>query len=98
MVESLPLNNVKKNKLELRIRFLQAAFQKLFDSDDNDLIFKLLNMICHKDTNNDSNHTRPDGWVENDNKAVGYFEVKPIEHAKNHKKSILICTVCAFFC
>ncbi|KAG1454699.1 hypothetical protein G6F55_007468 [Rhizopus delemar] len=70
----------------LLTRFLQTAFQKLFDYDDDELIFKWSNANCFDDTNNDSNQNRPDGIVENDKKAVRYFEVKPITYAKNHRK------------
>ncbi|KAG1627874.1 hypothetical protein G6F45_007332 [Rhizopus arrhizus] len=81
----------------LLTRFLQTAFQKLFDYDDDELIFKWSNANCFDNTNNDSNQNRPDGIVENDKKAVGYFEVKPITYAKNHRKvNIDLHRLCVF--
>lgn len=50
------------------------------------MIFKWINTVCLTDTSNDNNHSRLDGCVENDNKTIGYFEVKIIDHSKNHKK------------
>ncbi|KAG0735202.1 hypothetical protein G6F35_008151 [Rhizopus arrhizus] len=99
MVETLPMVTQKKEikEFELCTRFLQNAFQRLFDYDDDELIFKWLNANCFNDTNNDSNQNRPDGIVENDKKAVGYFEVKPISHAKNHRKiNIDLHRLCVF--
>ncbi|KAG1052839.1 hypothetical protein G6F43_005042 [Rhizopus delemar] len=88
MVEISPMVNQKKEikEFELCTRFLQTAFQKLFDYDDDELIFKWSNANCFDDTNNDSNQNRPDGIVENDKKAVVYFEVEPITCGKNHRK------------
>ncbi len=34
----------------------------------------------------DANQSLPDGCAGNDHEAIGYFEVKPIKHATNHKK------------
>ncbi|KAL4207760.1 hypothetical protein CU097_007428 [Rhizopus azygosporus] len=100
MVETLPKVNQKKEikEFELCTRFLQPTFQKLFDNNDDDgLIFKWLNASCFNDTNNDSNQNRLDGIVENDRKAVGYFEVKPIAYAKNHRKvNIDLHHLCVF--
>ncbi|KAG1491600.1 hypothetical protein G6F54_009901 [Rhizopus delemar] len=99
MVETLPMVNQKKEikEFELCTRFLQTAFQKLFDYDDDELIFKWSNANCFDNTNNDSNQNRPDGIVENDKKAVGYFEVKPITYAKNHRKvNIDLHRLCVF--
>ncbi|CEG75829.1 hypothetical protein RMATCC62417_10809 [Rhizopus microsporus] len=67
------------------VSLLQSAFQKLFDYD-HELIFKWVNANCFDNTSNDSNQNRPNGIVKNDKKAVGYFEVKPITYAKNHRK------------
>ncbi|KAG2228737.1 hypothetical protein INT48_000025 [Thamnidium elegans] len=74
-------------EFELCTRFLQNAFQKLFDYDDDELFFKWSNANCFDDTNNDNNQNCPDGIVENDKKAGGYFEVKPITTARNSAKS-----------
>lgn len=99
MVETLPKVNQKKEikEFELCTRFLQTAFQKLFDYDDDELMFKWSNANCFDDTNNDSNQSRPDGIVKNDKKAVGYFEAKPITYAKNHRKvNIDLHRLCVF--
>lgn len=74
LIETLPMNNQKKEikEFELRTRFLQTTFQKLFDNDEDELMFKWLNANCFDDANNDSNQNRPDGIVEND-KRSGVF-------------------------
>ena len=83
MVETLSLVTQKKEikEFELCTRYLQPAFQKLFDCDDNELVFKWLNVNCFDDS-----QQRPDGIIKNDEKAVGYFEVKPIKYAKDHRR------------
>lgn len=88
MVDLLPLTNQKKEskEFELCTRYLQPCFQKLFDCDQDQLIFKWLNTNCFLDADADANKNRPDGVVENDLMAIGYFEVKPIKHTKNHRK------------
>ncbi|KAI7893955.1 uncharacterized protein EV154DRAFT_415960 [Mucor mucedo] len=88
LVELLPLSNQKKEckEFELCTRYLQPCFQKLFDCDHNQVIFKWLNTNCFSDTDADPNKNRPDGIVENDSMAIGYFEVKPIKDSKNHRK------------
>ncbi|GAA5804506.1 hypothetical protein HPULCUR_010004 [Helicostylum pulchrum] len=99
MVESLPVVTQKKEikEFELCTRFLQPCFQKLFDNDNDEILFKWLNVSCFTDTDIDSSQKRPDGCVENDNKAIGYFEVKPIKHSKNHKKiNIDLHRLCTF--
>lgn len=63
---------------------MQPCFQKLFDCDEEQMMFKWLNANCFTDM--DANQNRPDGCAENDHKAIGYFEVKPMKHAKNHNK------------
>ncbi|KAG1138350.1 hypothetical protein G6F37_010575 [Rhizopus arrhizus] len=45
----------------------------------------------------DANQNLPDGCAENDHKVIGYFEVKPIKYAKNHKKmNIDLHRLCTF--
>jgi hypothetical protein len=61
------------------------------------LVFKWINTICLTDTNNGNSHSRSDGCVENNNKTIGYFEVKTINHVKNHKKiNIDLHRLCIF--
>ncbi|KAG1444498.1 hypothetical protein G6F56_010273 [Rhizopus delemar] len=88
MVESLPFINQKKEskEFELCTRYLQPCFQKLFDCDEDQFIFKWLNTSCFSESDVDPNQNRPDGIIENDRKAIGYIEVKPLKHVKNHKK------------
>ncbi|KAI8094821.1 uncharacterized protein B0P05DRAFT_436024, partial [Gilbertella persicaria] len=83
MVELLPLTNQKKEskEFELCTRYLQPCFQKLLTH-----IFKWLSTNCFLDADADPNKNRPDGVVENDLMAIGYFEVEPIKHTKNHRK------------
>lgn len=73
LIETLPMNNQKKEikEFELCTRFLQTTFQKLFDNDEDELMFKWLNANCFDDANNDSNQNRPYGIVENDKRAMG---------------------------
>ncbi|KAL9538349.1 hypothetical protein MBANPS3_010994 [Mucor bainieri] len=87
VIDTLPKTSQGKEvkEFEFRTRFLQLAPQKLLDT--NEYSFKWINTICTTDTNNsDNNHSRPDGIVESDSPALGYFEAKPIEHAKQHRK------------
>ncbi|KAI7889083.1 uncharacterized protein EV154DRAFT_553364 [Mucor mucedo] len=45
----------------------------------------------------DPNKNRPDGVVENDLMAIGYIEVKPIKHSKNHSKiNVDLHRLCTF--
>ncbi|KAG2216281.1 hypothetical protein INT45_003912 [Circinella minor] len=60
-------------------------------------MFKWLNASCFTDTDIDVNQNRPGGCAENDHKAIGYFEVKPIKHTKNHNKiNIDLHRLCTF--
>ncbi|KAI9476345.1 MAG: hypothetical protein EXX96DRAFT_596465 [Benjaminiella poitrasii] len=62
MVESLPLIDKKKRKqrVELCTRYLQPCFQKLYDCDEDQFIFKWLNISSFSDTDVDPNQDRPD--------------------------------------
>ncbi|KAI7899862.1 uncharacterized protein BX663DRAFT_440341, partial [Cokeromyces recurvatus] len=46
-----------------------------------------LNASCYTDTDIDVYQNQPDGCAENDHKVIGYFEVKPIKHAKKPQKN-----------
>ncbi|RCH84332.1 hypothetical protein CU097_004409 [Rhizopus azygosporus] len=97
MIDVLPMRNQKKNveESELCTRYLQPLFQKLFDSSNGDFLFKWTNTLPLIDDSNDKK--RPDGLVENDDKVIGYFEVKAIKHVKDHKKvNIDLHRLCLF--
>ncbi|KAG1295621.1 hypothetical protein G6F66_004177 [Rhizopus arrhizus] len=61
------------------------------------MMFKWLNTSCFTNTDMDANQSLPDGCAGNDREAIGYFEVKPIKHATNHKKiNIDLHRLCTF--
>lgn len=97
MIDVLPMRNQKKNveEFELCTRYLQSHFQKLFDSSIGGFLFEWTNTLPLIDGSNDKK--RPDGLVENDDKMIGYFEVKTIKHVKDHKKvNIDLHRLCIF--
>ncbi|KAI7867764.1 uncharacterized protein EV154DRAFT_395674, partial [Mucor mucedo] len=85
MVETLPFDNQteKIKEFELCTRYLQPLFPPLFDSGDDNIIFKRTN------TNGlDDNliKSRPDGCIKMFQKSIVFIEVKPMDKAKNHRE------------
>ncbi|EPB92140.1 hypothetical protein HMPREF1544_00965 [Mucor circinelloides 1006PhL] len=74
---------------QLCTRYLQPVLQCLFDSEEENMMFKWTNTINF--TNNENDHlpttkNRPDGCIEDARKTIGFIEVKTIHHATNHRK------------
>ena len=90
LISTLPRKNQAKkiNEFELCSRYLQPVLQPLFDHDEDDMIFKWINTITFQENDDETEGTRnrPDGVVDNENKTIGFIEVKTIESAHNHKK------------
>lgn len=80
----------KIKEYELCTRYLQSFFQSLFDSDENNNIFKWINTITFGVSSNEEQikptKNRPDGCFENDLKTIGFIEVKTVDNATNHNK------------
>jgi len=91
LAETLP-NNIQQTKVmenQLCTRYLQPVLQCLFDSEEENMMFKWTNTINF--TNNENDHlpttkNRPDGCIEDARKTIGFIEVKTIHHATNHRK------------
>lgn len=64
----------ESKEFELCTRYLQPCFQRLFDCDESQFIFKWLNTSCFSGTDVDPNQNRPDGLIENDRKTIGYID------------------------
>lgn len=91
MVQTLPVESLDVEEMELIARFIQPCLQPLFENINENILFKFTNSQKeeHQD-NEDYYNRRPDGCitatVNSNTFSLGFLEVKTSKYKKNRNK------------